>query len=74
MMKINELLTVLNDIAPFEMAESWDNVGLIVGDSNEEVKGITVTLDLTLEVIDEVVEQGHNTCLLYTSPSPRDRG
>ena len=63
MMKINELLTVLNDIAPFEMAESWDNVGLIVGDSNEEVKGITVTLDLTLEVIDEVVEQGHNTII-----------
>ena len=39
-MKINKLLTVLNDIAPFETAESWDNVGLIVGDSNEEVKGI----------------------------------
>lgn len=65
MMKINELLTVLNDITPFEMAESWDNVGLIVGDSNEEVKGITVTLDVTLEVIDEVVEQGHNTIIAH---------
>ena len=40
------------------MAETWDNIGLQVGDPKAQVDKILLTLDLTEAVIDEAVSQG----------------
>lgn len=39
--------------APRELAESWDNVGLLVGDPEAEVHRVLVALDVTPQVVDE---------------------
>ena len=43
--------------APRELAESWDNVGLLVGDPEAEVRRVLVALDVTPQVVDEAIEK-----------------
>lgn len=43
--------------APRELAESWDNVGLLVGDPEAEVHRVLVALDVTPQVVDEAIEK-----------------
>lgn len=45
MMTLKDLLRVLDTIAPFDTAEEWDNVGLMVGDPDSEIRSILVALD-----------------------------
>jgi hypothetical protein len=49
---------ILNEIAPVETAESYDNVGAIVGRRDAEVTKILVALDCTLDVVREAKELG----------------
>ena len=51
MANIRDILPLLNAVAPFEMAEEWDNVGLLAGNPDAEVKRILCALDLNLDVI-----------------------
>ena len=50
-MQIAKIISILDVMAPFETAESWDNVGLMVGDPAQEVTAIVVSLDPSFEVI-----------------------
>ena len=52
-MKVKTLLQIINQHVPFKTAESWDNVGLLIGDESAEVSGILTALDCTNEVVDE---------------------
>jgi GTP cyclohydrolase I len=49
--KLKEVLAVLDSLAPFSLAEPWDNPGLQVGSSAREIKKIFIALDPTLEMI-----------------------
>lgn len=64
-MKIKELLNILNEIAPFKDSESWDNVGLLIGDKSDNVSGIMTTLDVTREVLEEAIENDINTIVAH---------
>ena len=55
-MKIKEIYQKLNNISPFELQENWDNSGLLVGDWDSKIKKIYISLDLDLELVDEVEE------------------
>ena len=55
-MKVREIYKCLNQIAPFEYQEEWDNSGLLVGDMDAEVERILVTLDVTDEVVEQAVQ------------------
>lgn len=61
---VSQVLEWVGEIAPFEKAESWDNVGLLCGSRKNEVKGILCALDLTEEVLDEAL--GMNVNLIVT--------
>ena len=50
---VAELEKMVGAIAPFELAEEWDNVGLLLGRRDAEVTRVLVALDLTQRVIDE---------------------
>lgn len=50
-MKLGEIYSFLNELSPFELAESWDNSGLIVGDMDAKVQKIYLSLEPTLEVL-----------------------
>ena len=56
-LKVKNVLDCINEIAPFETAESYDNVGLLVGSANAEVKKILVALDITPDVLNEAEEK-----------------
>lgn len=62
---LKDILTFLERLAPWELAESWDNVGLMVGNPEQKVKGILVALDPSLAVLDEAIENKTNTILTH---------
>lgn len=54
---INSIITFLEHFAPAQLAEEWDNVGLLVGDRGREARKamtcLTITPDSAAEAIDE---------------------
>jgi len=50
-MKLRDVMTVLESIAPFDTAEEWDNVGLQVGEPGSEIRSVLVALDASFAVI-----------------------
>lgn len=65
--KIKDIADIINEIAPEATAADFDNVGLLVGDPEEEVKGIVVALDVT----DDVIElAANNDCNLVVTHHP----
>ncbi|MDQ6813739.1 MAG: Nif3-like dinuclear metal center hexameric protein [Bacteroidota bacterium] len=64
-MKIKEVLAVLEELAPSSYQESYDNCGLITGDSSLDCTGIICTLDATEEVIHEAIEKGCNLIVAH---------
>jgi dinuclear metal center YbgI/SA1388 family protein len=52
-MKIKDISTRINEIIPLKLAQDWDNVGLLIGDSQKDVKNILLTIDVTRDVIAE---------------------
>lgn len=55
--KCQTIANIIEELAPKKLAESWDNVGLLVGDGSRKVKRILVCLDATEWVIQEALEQ-----------------
>lgn len=46
----------MEQLAPLYLAEDWDNVGLIIGDPDQEIKRILVCLDITPQTLDMAVK------------------
>ena len=61
----NEFKSVLDTYFPERLAYDWDNVGLQVGTLNKEIKGVLISLDLTLDVIREAVDRNCNLILVH---------
>ncbi len=54
---VDQVLGFLNTVAPLSTAESYDNVGLLTGDSGAAVTGIAACLDITEDIINEAVSK-----------------
>ena len=54
-MKCYEIIEKLETHSPSSYAESWDNIGLLAGRRDKEVKTIYIALDATDDVIEEAV-------------------
>jgi dinuclear metal center YbgI/SA1388 family protein len=67
-MKLAEILTVLDELAPLRYAESWDNVGLLVGDPRAEIANVLVTVDYTDAVAAEAAAAGATLIVSYHPP------
>lgn len=65
MLKLNDVMTYIESIAPACTALDFDNVGLILGKRDNEITGILCCLDLTENVIEEAVESGINTIITH---------
>jgi dinuclear metal center YbgI/SA1388 family protein len=57
-MRLDEVIAVLEKLAPPSLAESWDNVGLLFGERDGDVSRILTCLTLTPDVADEAVQMG----------------
>lgn len=67
MVKIEDILELLNAMAPFDIAEEWDNSGLQAGSLNWEVKKIMIGLDVSLPLMNAAKE---NHCDLVLTHHP----
>ena len=64
-MKIKELLSVIDSFAPFNLAEDWDNSGLMLGSLESEVRGVAVCLDAVHEAVIKASENNCNVLLCH---------
>ena len=48
---------LINEFAPFETQESYDNSGFLIGNINDEVKNVLIALDATPQVIEEAKQK-----------------
>jgi dinuclear metal center YbgI/SA1388 family protein len=55
--KLKELIDALQRIAPLGIAESWDNVGLLVGDPASSIAKIMTCLTLSDSVLEEAIDR-----------------
>ncbi|MGE4232386.1 MAG: Nif3-like dinuclear metal center hexameric protein [Bacteriovoracia bacterium] len=67
-MQLSEILGELNQKYPFDSAESWDNVGLLIGDPNSKVKGIVVSVNLGAEALAEAKKARANLIICHHPP------
>lgn len=70
---IQDLLTSLHTLAPPFLAESYDNVGLLVGEAHREATGIMVSLDVTEKVLQSAKERNANVVIAHHPVWFRDR-
>ncbi|MFH2122906.1 MAG: Nif3-like dinuclear metal center hexameric protein [Pseudomonadota bacterium] len=63
--QLHHLLNGLDQIAPFSLAESWDNVGLLVGNPDTHITSILLGLDPSLRLLDEAIARGANTIITH---------
>ncbi|MBT8259098.1 MAG: Nif3-like dinuclear metal center hexameric protein, partial [Bacteroidia bacterium] len=66
-MTVRDVIRELDSIAPLAYAEDFDNVGLLVGNPQQEVTGILVTLDTLESVVDEAIDKDCN-CIVSFHP------
>ena len=69
MATLSEVISTLKKMAPLSLAESWDNVGLLVEpDVQKSVSRVFLTNDLTEDVLEEAVSVDTNLIVSYHPP------
>lgn len=53
---LNDIINLLEEIAPCDLAEEWDNVGLMLGRRNKPIKRILLALDMTKDTVQQAIE------------------
>ena len=64
-MKCYEIIDKLEALSPTEFAEEWDNIGLLAGRRDKEVRTVYIALDATDAVIGEAVRLGADLLLTH---------
>ncbi len=64
-MKLYKIIEVLEKAFPTECACEWDNVGLLVGDENRDIKKVLAVLDVTNEAVEKAIELGAELILSH---------
>ncbi len=64
-MIVQDVINCLENFAPTTYAEDFDNVGLLVGNNQELVTGVLVTLDTTEAVIEEAIAKNCNLIVSF---------
>jgi dinuclear metal center YbgI/SA1388 family protein len=52
-MKIDQIAAEIEKTAPLKLAQDWDNVGFLIGDPEQEITRILMTIDITRDVVAE---------------------
>ncbi len=65
MKRIVDVLEFLDKKAPKANAESWDNVGLLVGEPESEIMGAIAGIELSSEMIEFAINKGANLIVTH---------
>ena len=60
-----EIINIFEALYPKDLAYNWDNVGLQIGTLNKDINKILLSLDLTLEVVDEAINNGTELIIVH---------
>ncbi|TYQ15560.1 UNVERIFIED_CONTAM: dinuclear metal center YbgI/SA1388 family protein [Acetivibrio alkalicellulosi] len=63
--RFKDIIKFMEIYAPSNLAEDYDNVGLIIGGRDNEIKRIMVCLDVTTKVVDKAVEKSINLIISH---------
>ncbi|ELT5812172.1 Nif3-like dinuclear metal center hexameric protein, partial [Campylobacter jejuni] len=55
-MKLSEIYNFLDRLSPFNIQESWDNSGILLGDRDNEISTVYLSLDIDENIIKEASE------------------
>ncbi len=55
-MNVKEIIDIINEKCPAEWAESWDNVGLLVGNEKSTVRKVLLAVDPVTSVVNEALQ------------------
>ena len=64
-MKIKDIAEKIEKIVPLKLAQDWDNVGLLIGDPQQNIKNILLTIDITKDVLAEAKRLRTNLIISY---------
>ena len=64
-MIIKDITNYIEELAPLNYAEDFDNVGLLVGNYKTKVSGVLVTLDTLEETVDEAIAKNCNLIISF---------
>lgn len=64
-MKLREVVTAIESVAPLALQEKYDNAGLLCGHPETDIRAVLVCLDVTGAVIDEALEAGANLIISH---------
>lgn len=64
-MKAKDIIALLEEFAPANIQESWDNSGLMVGDTSMKVTKVLLGLDFTEQLVEEAIELGANMIVTH---------
>ena len=66
-MVVKDIMDAMEELAPSNLKESYDNVGLMIGSEDKDVKKVLLALDCTKEVVEEAI---HNKVDLIITHHP----
>lgn len=64
-MLVKDIIQAIEAYAPPVYQESYDNSGLQIGNVNDEVKAVLISLDITEAVMDEALQRGANMIVVH---------
>ena len=64
-LQVQELMDLIDDLAPPHLALDYDNVGLQIGDPRAAVKNIITVLDVDAATLDEALQRGANVIISH---------
>jgi len=64
-MQLKQITQFIESVAPLAFQESYDNSGLIIGQPEDEISGILIALDITVEILDEAIIKGLNLVVVH---------
>jgi len=62
---VRQITEQIEQLSPLHYAEDFDNVGLLVGDYEQKVSGVLVTLDCLETTIDEAIKNNCNLIVAF---------
>ena len=64
-MFVSDIIKIIEDWAPIEYSEDFDNVGLLTGDPNSNCTGVLITLDTIELIVDEAIKKKCNLIVSF---------
>lgn len=64
-MKLADIMKTIEEDFPKSLAMDWDNVGLLVGDEEADIKKVLISLDVTDAAVERAVKEGADLILTH---------